>query len=99
MAIASDPPIVGTFRLWKCGQLNITPINMTQDKRRPSYISGDLSSTYSRCPPEGTWKYNHKPCYPCIPKHPETLNGSRCNSSSTEPGVLVAITGYGPIPP
>ncbi|GBM93354.1 hypothetical protein AVEN_159723-1 [Araneus ventricosus] len=32
-------------------------------------------------------------------EHPGNLNGSRCNSSSTEARVLVAITDHGPTPP
>ncbi|GBL81010.1 hypothetical protein AVEN_83097-1 [Araneus ventricosus] len=30
---------------------------------------------------------------------PGTLNSGRCNSSSTEAGVLGAVTGHGPTPP
>ncbi|GBM84280.1 hypothetical protein AVEN_115469-1, partial [Araneus ventricosus] len=33
---------------------------------------------------------------PFLPWHPVTLNNSRCNSSSTEVGVLMAITGRAP---
>ncbi|GBM91582.1 hypothetical protein AVEN_209410-1 [Araneus ventricosus] len=36
--------------------------------------------------------------HPALPRHPGNLNDSRCNSSSTEAGVLVAITGHGPTP-
>ncbi|GBL74742.1 hypothetical protein AVEN_243612-1 [Araneus ventricosus] len=36
---------------------------------------------------------------PVLPKRPGTLNDSRYNSSSTEAGVLVAITKHGPTPP
>ncbi|GBL58605.1 hypothetical protein AVEN_66077-1 [Araneus ventricosus] len=37
--------------------------------------------------------------HPALTWHPGNLNGSRCNSSSTEVGVLAAITGRSPIPP
>ncbi|GBM00748.1 hypothetical protein AVEN_74492-1 [Araneus ventricosus] len=36
---------------------------------------------------------------PSLPNHPGNLSDSRCNSSSTEAGVLVAITGHGLTPP
>ncbi|GBM40093.1 hypothetical protein AVEN_246003-1 [Araneus ventricosus] len=36
---------------------------------------------------------------PVLPKNPKTLNDSRCNSLSTEVGVLTPVTGHGPIPP
>ncbi|GBM38100.1 hypothetical protein AVEN_22252-1, partial [Araneus ventricosus] len=34
-----------------------------------------------------------------LTRHPGTLNDSRCTESSTEVGVLVAITGQGQTPP
>ncbi|GBM98709.1 hypothetical protein AVEN_117117-1 [Araneus ventricosus] len=37
--------------------------------------------------------------HPALPKHPGSLNDSRCNSSSTEAGVLMAITRHGSTPP
>ncbi|GBN88303.1 hypothetical protein AVEN_253193-1 [Araneus ventricosus] len=41
-----------------------------------------------------------KPCYPCLlPKHPKTLNDSRCNSLTAEAEALEAITGHGTTPP
>ncbi|GBN47974.1 hypothetical protein AVEN_240496-1, partial [Araneus ventricosus] len=36
------------------------------------------------------YKRNRKPCYPRPAKVSRVLNDSRCNSSSTEDGVLVA---------
>ncbi|GBM96632.1 hypothetical protein AVEN_15665-1 [Araneus ventricosus] len=42
---------------------------------------------------------NQQTGYLALPCHPGLLNDSRCNSSSIEAGVLVAITGHGPNPP
>ncbi|GBN70069.1 hypothetical protein AVEN_233062-1 [Araneus ventricosus] len=42
---------------------------------------------------------NHKRSCPILLNHPGLLNDSRCNSSSTEAGVLMAISGHGPTPP
>ncbi|GBL83635.1 hypothetical protein AVEN_196454-1 [Araneus ventricosus] len=49
-------------------------------------------------------KCNHLVCIlnrvtPLLPWHSGTLNDSRCNSSSTETGVIAAITGHRPTPP
>ncbi|GBM21790.1 hypothetical protein AVEN_29232-1 [Araneus ventricosus] len=40
-----------------------------------------------------------KTSHPALPWQPENLNDSRCNSSSTEAEVQVAITGHDPTPP
>ncbi|GBN19523.1 hypothetical protein AVEN_76263-1 [Araneus ventricosus] len=42
---------------------------------------------------------NRKPCYPCPAYASMAPNDRRCNSSSTETGVLVAITGHCPTSP
>ncbi|GBO30894.1 hypothetical protein AVEN_259627-1 [Araneus ventricosus] len=42
---------------------------------------------------------NFKRVISILPWHSGTLNDSHCNSSTTESGVLVAITGHGPTRP
>ncbi|GBM17461.1 hypothetical protein AVEN_193757-1 [Araneus ventricosus] len=89
--------INGVRQLSKLVRSNlITTHYMYLSKLRPNMV---LPSTVAKTIVTTIHNLNLKWATPVLLWHPGILNDSRCNRSSTEAGVPVAITGHAPTPP